>query len=77
MATLKEYFDTDPRALTIHGNWSFGAVDGSSQDQVIAKIAYDFESNAEYWYFYVPPISDLSGFLGARFGSSDFEVLRG
>jgi hypothetical protein len=44
--------------------------------EVIAKIAYDFEANAKYWYFYVPAIADLSQCLGALFASTDLENCR-
>jgi hypothetical protein len=44
--------------------------------EVIAKIAYDFEANAKYWYFYVPAMADLSQCLGALFASSDLENCR-
>lgn len=60
MATIREYFDTDARALTLHGNWTFGTAGGVALAEVIAKIAYDFEDNAKYWYFYVPAMADLS-----------------
>lgn len=72
MATIREYFDTDPRTLTGHTAWTVGTPDEPAQSEVIAKIAYDFEANAKYWYFYVPAEADLSGFLGALFASSDF-----
>ena len=76
MATIREYFDTDARALTMHGNWSFGTHDGVQLAEVIAKIAYDFEANAKYWYFYVPSISPLSECLSAIFKSADFGACR-
>ena len=67
MATIREYFDTDARALTLHGNWTFGTAAGVALAEVIAKVAYDFEANAKYWYFYVPAMADLSQCLGALF----------
>lgn len=76
MATIREYFDTDARALTVHGNWSFGTPDGAQLTEVIAKIAYDFEANAKYWYFYVPSISNLSECLSAIFKSTEFSACR-
>ena len=72
MATIREYFDTDARALTLHGNWNFGAPDGTVLAEVTAKIAYDFEANAKYWYFYVPAVADLSPCLGAIFAAPAF-----
>lgn len=76
MATIREYFDTDARALTVHDAWTFGTKDGVALAEVIAKIAYDFEANAKYWYFYVPAINDLSQCLGALFNSADLENCR-
>lgn len=76
MATIREYFDTDARALTVHGTWTVGTKDGESLTEVIAKIAYDFEANAKYWYFYVPAMADLSQCLGALFASPELENCR-
>lgn len=72
MATIREYFDTDPRTLTSHIPWAIEKPDELAQSEVIAKIAYDFEANAKYWYFYVPAEADLSGFLGALFKDPEF-----
>ena len=41
-----------------------------------AKIAYDFEANAKYWYFYVPAVEDLSVCLSAMFASAEFAACR-
>jgi hypothetical protein len=76
VATIREYFDTDARALILHGNWTFGTAAGVALAEVIAKIAYDFEANAKYWYFYVPAMADLSQCLGALFDSTDLENCR-
>jgi hypothetical protein len=67
MATIREYFDTDAQVLTTHGSWMIGTNAGVTLAEVIAKIAYDFEANAKYWYFYVPAMDDLSHCLGALF----------
>src|SRR5277367_91004 len=39
----RQKIDTDARALTLHGNWTFGTAGGVALAEVIAKIAYDFE----------------------------------
>lgn len=65
MGTLREYFDTDARALTVHKNWTCASRNGRPSIEIIAKIAYDFEANAKYWYFYVPENPDLSSCLSA------------
>jgi hypothetical protein len=76
MATIREYFDTDPRAMAMHVSWGIASREGSMDGEVIAKIAYDFEANAKYWYFFVPPIKDLSGCLSAIFASPEFAACR-
>src|SRR5258707_1706024 len=76
MATIREYFDTDPRALAIHVDWNFSSSDGALLSQITAKIAYDFEANAKYWYFYVPAIPNLSECLSALFRSPEFSACR-
>jgi hypothetical protein len=54
MASIREYFDTGGRTLTLHGDWTFSTPAGAVIGSVIAKIAMDFEANAKYWYFYIP-----------------------
>lgn len=76
MATLREYFDIDVRALSVHAPWTFATNDGVALAEIIAKIAYDFEANAKYWYFYVPHLDDLSGCLAAIFASPDLAQCR-
>lgn len=76
MATIREYFDTDARTFTVHKNWTVGTQDGEALAEVIAKIAYDFEANARYWYFFVPAMADQSQCLSALFASPEFENCR-
>lgn len=76
MATIREYFDTDAQALTVHTNWTFGTDSGEVVADLIAKIAYNLEANAKYWYFYIPAISDLSLCLKTLFNLPDFESCR-
>jgi len=71
MATIREYFDADVRVLTVHKNWTCSSRGGESLVEIIAKIAYDFEANAKYWYIYIPENSDLSGCLGAIFATPE------
>ena len=76
MATIREYFDTDPKPLTIHTEWGFSSGGESVDAELIAKIAYDFEANAKYWYIYVPPVPDLSQCLAALFREPNFAACR-
>lgn len=72
MATIREYFDRDARALTVHADWPFRTRDGGLLATVIAKVALDFEANAKYWYFFVPAVENLSDCLSALFATPEF-----
>jgi len=72
MATIREYFDRDARAMTVHADWPFQTRDGELVATIIAKVALDFEANAKYWYFYVPVVGDLSGCLSTLFATPEF-----
>ena len=65
MATLREYFETDLREMSGHKPWTFSDASGKGSIEVTAKIAYNFEANAKYWYFYIPQFPDIFGILGA------------
>jgi hypothetical protein len=54
MTTVREYFDTDPRVVTAHTEWTFTPIENGEDVSVCAKIAYDIQANAKYWYFYIP-----------------------
>ena len=58
MATVREYFDTDVKSLTLHGEWAVGDATGATRYSVIAKIAQDFDGNARYWSFFIPNHGD-------------------
>jgi hypothetical protein len=76
MATIREYFDTDARALTVHKGWPCSSREAGTPVEVIAKIAYDFEANAKYWYIYVPETSDLPACLHAIFSTPELAECR-
>jgi hypothetical protein len=76
VATIREYFDTDARALTVHKSWICASPGAPSAVEITAKVAYDFEANAKYWYFYVPENSDLSACLGAIFAAPELADCR-
>lgn len=65
MATLREYFDTDSKDLTIHKDWTLHDQSGAELEKVRAKISYNFEANARYWYFFVPKLPDLLGVVAS------------
>jgi TIR domain len=76
MATIREYFDTDARALTVHENWICRSPEPAAAVEIVAKIAYDLEANAKYWYFYIPENPDLSACLGALFAAPELATCR-
>jgi TIR domain-containing protein len=65
MATIRDLFDSDPKILTYQQTWSANVAPDSQE--VVAKIACDFEANSKYWYFFVPPTEELAAYLNAIF----------
>jgi hypothetical protein len=59
MATIREYFDTDARVLTVHSDWELRNGPGERLALIRAKIAMDFEANTRYWYFFVPELTNM------------------
>ncbi|HAT7956455.1 TPA: TIR domain-containing protein [Legionella pneumophila] len=53
MATVREYFDTDLKSLSIHKEWLKSNA-GENQFSITAKIALDLDGNAKYWFFFIP-----------------------
>ena len=76
MATIREYFDTDARELTVHKDWQFYTEERALIADVTAKIAYAFEANAKYWYFYIPQVPELSSILSSLFASPELAECR-
>ena len=58
MATLREYFDTDLKSLSVHADWEMRDGQGMSRPPVRARISQDFDANAKYWSFFVPAAVD-------------------
>jgi len=58
MATIREYFDTDPGFITLHNDWIFSSPSSDLSFRICAKIAYDFEANAKFWYVFTPELID-------------------
>ncbi|RWA71908.1 toll/interleukin-1 receptor domain-containing protein [Mesorhizobium sp.] len=54
MATLKEYFFKDARALTQHAEFPITDRDGNELVKVISRVHLNFEANAFYVSFYIP-----------------------
>jgi hypothetical protein len=58
MGTVRDYFDSDPDRLTCFATWTIQIPERPVD--VVAKVAFDFESNSTFWYLYIPPISLIS-----------------
>lgn len=69
MATIREYFDTDARTLTVHKTWVVQTSADATVAEVVAKIAYDFEANAKYWYFFVPAMPNWMDLISTLLAS--------
>ncbi len=69
MATIREYFDTDVKALTVHTDWQLQDQTTETNITLVAKVALDFEANAKFWYFYVPATTQLGSCLASIFQS--------
>ena len=54
MATVREYFDTDLKSLSVHADWEFRDSAGAKLFPITAKISEDFDGNAKYWSFFIP-----------------------
>jgi hypothetical protein len=65
MATIREYFDTDLKSLSVHADWDMRDGQGEVQPSVRARIWQDFDANAKYWSFYVPANVDAVGYAQA------------
>ena len=74
MATIREYFDTDVKALTVHADWDYRTGDGLAPTKVRAKIALDFDANARYWHFFVPPMPNVLECIKALFTAPPTET---
>ncbi|MFC7339642.1 toll/interleukin-1 receptor domain-containing protein [Haloferula chungangensis] len=68
MATIREYYDTDPVDLTVHADWQFATKEGTVLGEIRAKVAYDFDANAKFWYMFVPDQLDAREALAVLLG---------
>lgn len=60
MATVREYFDTDLKSLSVHTDWEIRDAAGAKLFAIIAKISQDLDGNAKYWSFFIPLGTDVS-----------------
>lgn len=54
MTTIREYFDTDAKALNAQSEWEVKNQDGSNKVIVIGKISYVIDTNIKYWSLFFP-----------------------
>lgn len=60
MTTIREYFDTDAKALNAQSKWEVKNKDGSNSITVIGKISYRIDEYIKYWSFYFPKNSTIN-----------------
>ena len=66
MATVREYFDTDLKSLSVHAEWGLRNSTGENLCSITAKVSQDFDGNAKYWSFFIPlgaPLSCVNSLL--------------
>lgn len=68
LATIREYFDSDTKLMTIHKDW---LLSGSLATTVIAKIAWDSDANARYWSFFVPDHPQITTIISSILSSKE------
>lgn len=59
MTTIREYFDTDAKALNAQSVWEVKNQDGLNPIMVIGKISYRIDEYIKYWSFYFPQNSTM------------------
>jgi hypothetical protein len=60
MASLKEYFDRDfPYILNCRQSLQLKGTAGNAEVEIVAKLHLDFDSNAKFVSYFVPPTDDL------------------
>lgn len=57
MTTIREYFDTDAKALNAETYWKMNVEE--KQFNVLCKLSYKFEEKIKYFSFFFPKESDL------------------
>lgn len=59
MTTIREYFDTDAKALSAQSKWEVKNQDGLNTVIVIGKISYVIDTNIKYWSLFFPQESTI------------------
>lgn len=71
MATLREYFDTDFKSMSVHVDWTAQDQSGTNKVTIRARIHQEFDGNAKYWSFFIPDAPDLLANVAAVLNSKE------
>ena len=71
MATIREYFDTDLKCLSVHADWGMRDNTGAALPSVRARISQDFIANAKYWSFFIPEGTDVGNYATSIFATQE------
>jgi hypothetical protein len=71
MATVREHFDVDLKAMSIHNDWGVTDGAGSPKPPLTAKVFHDYFANAKYWSFFIPADVDYRGYVNAIFAKPE------
>lgn len=74
--SVKDFFDKDPKMLTLHAEWTLGYENSPSRSTIVAKVAYDHVANARFLYLFVPETPDLMQDLFFLIDSEDVAACR-
>ena len=71
MATVREYFDTDLKSLSIHLDWEMRDQTVANRASLRARISQDFDANAKYWSFFIHDGVDIDNYIRAIFATPE------
>lgn len=74
--SVKDFFDDDPKKLTLHTDWTLGYEKSSSRFTIVAKVAYDHVANAKFLYLFVPETQALMQDLRTLIGLEEVAECR-
>lgn len=71
MATLREYYDTNIKVMTLDTEWAMNHTNGETFPPIRVKIAQDYDANAKYSAFFIPEGCDVGGYVGGIFAAPE------
>jgi hypothetical protein len=69
MATVREYFDLDVKAMSAHADWEIWNNTGAALPLIRARVSQDYNANAKYMSFLIPEGADIENYAAAIFTS--------